>query len=394
MARRSLFLLAAGLLTVVGCISPSEPPPPPPTTTPPRPTEICGQSFTGTSQYQSAFHNLGRADTGWVTADGFVPASLPDGRTAWWMSDSMTGTAEPDNSVPDHGNVHNTLVLQHGTCLTPKFAQPMIPETGSAWYWPGSTVIEGNTLAVFAYKVTHAPGPPGFDWKVLGTSVARFSLPSLQPVGELVDMPLLETPEDPYGGVMIPWGIRSFLNAADGKVYLYGTTRRPGSIPAADAWVARAPFADVTNQSGWEFFTGLPAPLDWSSDFSAAKPMAFNNGLLPDSSPIAQLSVVPYGNRYLAGAFAADVFKDENGRAPMRAWIADTPQGPWQPLGDVAMFEDRTTNQIGYDARIVDLPGPRWTVVYNVNDPIDQWDDFTLYRGEFSVPNAGVLPSP
>jgi hypothetical protein len=58
---------------------------------------------------------------------------LPDGTTAWWMSDTMTGTANPNNSVSNGGFRHNTLVRQNNTCLTPKFGSPdMINGTGGA----------------------------------------------------------------------------------------------------------------------------------------------------------------------------------------------------------------------------------------------------------------------
>jgi hypothetical protein len=392
MGRRLVFL-AAGLMVAVGagCFSPPPPPPPPP--------QICGQSFTTASQYQLSYHNLGHAGLGWITADGFVPVSLPDGSTGWWMSDTMTGTANPDNSVQNPGNVHNSLVQQAASCLSPKFGSPaMINGTGGAWYWPGSSVVQGNTVEVFSYKLVPASGQPGFDWRVVGTTVTRFGLPSLQLLGPPVDLPLNATPQDPYGGDAVPWGIRSFLNPADGKVYLYGTTRRDGPFPFDDAWLARAPFDQPTNL---EYFTNplLPTDPSWSTSFTDAKPMTFTRNLLPDNSPIAQLSVVPYGNRFLASAFEADVFQDQQGRSFVRAWVADTPQGPWQMVvngtgqpQNVATFQRQTADQIAYDARVAELPGAGWTVVYSVNDPIHQQQNFTLYRGQFAAPTG--LPAP
>jgi hypothetical protein len=101
--------------------------------------------------------------------------------------------------------------------------------------------------------------------------------------------------------------------------------------------------------------------------------------------PIAQLSVVPYtGNRYLAGAIIWDTVSADIG-----PWVANSPSGPWvhQP-GNVATFQKRTSAQIGYDARIAQLPGADWTVVYSANDPEGQFSDWTLYRGQFATPNA------
>jgi hypothetical protein len=108
-----------------------------------------------------------------------------------------------------------------------------------------------------------------------------------------------------------------------------------------------------------------------------------------DGPPIAQLSVVSYGNRYLAGAFTWDALSTD-----IKAWVADTPWGPWrQQASNVATFHPQTSDQIAYDARIANLLGAGWTVVYSVNDPtIRQQQDFTLYRGQFAAPSG--LPSP
>ena len=94
------------------------------------------------------------------------------------------------------------------------------------------------------------------------------------------------------------------MRVADGTVYLYGTTKR-SNIGSADVWVARAPFAEVTNPSAWEYSTGLPALLDWNSDFTLAQPMTFTGTLEQDQddikAPLAQLSVTPYGDEVPRG---------------------------------------------------------------------------------------------
>jgi hypothetical protein len=392
-ARRTLIFLAAGLLAAAGCFGGPPPPPPPP----PQPTQVCSQSFGTANQYQSSFFNLAHAGTNWVTADGFVPVAMPDGTTGWWMSDTMTGTANPDNSVSNGGFRHNTLVQQDDSCLTPKLGSPdTINGTGGAWYWPGSAVIQDNTMLVFAHKLVPAPGPPGFDWETRGASMARFSLPSLQLLGPPVDMPHNSAPN---GGDDVPWGIRSYLNPVDGMVYLYGTTKYVvGSFAVvADAWLARAPFSQPTNL---EYFTNPLLPTDpaWSTNFADAEPMTFTKNALPGASPLAQISVVPYGDGFLAGAFEADTWGNEQGRSFVRAWVSDTPHGPWQMVVDVtgepqtvATFERRNADQIAYGATITQLPGAGWTVVYSANDPNSGFSDFTLYRGEFATP-AGLPP--
>jgi hypothetical protein len=348
--------------------------------------------FGSPGDYQGAFNALSHGNTGWVTADGFAPVALPDGRTSWWMSDTTTGTANPDGSVSDRGNVHNSVVLQGGSCLTPQFGNPeVVPGSGGTWLWPGSSVVSGNQMLVFSFIVS-STGPGPFDFAVSGTRVARYQLPNLQLL-RVDAMP--QTPGN--GGGNVPWGIRSFLSG--GTVYLYGTEKYTvGPFPVADAWLARAPF---TNPTQLEYFTNplavTPATPEWSTNFNNAKPMTFTKNLPgDDSSPLAQLSVVQDGSRYIASAFAADVFQDNQGRSFVQAWTAPKPEGPWQKVMDgvnprnIATFQKRAgTDQIAYDARTVPLSGGAgWTVVYSVNDPNRQFQDFTLYRGEFHGPNG------
>jgi hypothetical protein len=238
---------------------------------------------------------------------------------------------------------------------------------------------------VYSYRVlSDSSQPYPYDWRVVGTSVTSFSLPSLQLIVGPTALPVLKN----LTGELIPWGIRSFFNASDNKVYLYGTSIHPTSfVPQPDAWLARAPADQVTNQSQWEFFTDAPSGDPWSSNFADAKPMEFTNNGGP---PLAQLSVVPYGNRYLAGAFGWDTLSSD-----INAWVSDTPWGPWARINNadgtahaVATFQKRTNDQFAYDAHIVNLPGAGWTVVYGANDPNGQRLDFTLYRGQFASPNG------
>jgi hypothetical protein len=388
MARRTLLLIAAGLLATAGCVGTAQPPPPPPPPPPPRPTQVCGVGFDSPGSYQGAFNALSHGNTGWVTADGFAPVQT-SGRTAWWMADTTTGTAHPNGSVSDRGNVHNSVVWQEGDCLRPQF--DLIPQTGNVYHWPGSAVVSGNQMLVFSFRVFGCASEFGFC--VDGAAFTRFSLPSLQRIEGPTPMPLNHAEN---GGEAVPWGVRSIL--ADGKVYLYGTTKFTadspfGPIPVAEAWLARAPF---NNPLQLEYFTKpvavTPATPEWSTDFGNAMPMSFTENLVEKSSPLAQLSVVPYEGGFLAGAFAADVFKDGQGRSFVRAWTSNSPQGPWQMVmngtnpQNVAIFDDRTSEQIAYDARIPNLPPFGSTVVYSVNDQQGQFIDFTLYRGEFDAP--------
>lgn len=399
MNRRWIPLLLAGLLGTAACFGGPPPPPPPP---PPPATQICGQNFSSAGNYLISFYNLAHANTGFITADGFVPARLPDGRTLWWMSDTNTGTANADNSISNAGFRHNSVVWQEGSCLRPQLGNPdIINGSGGAWFWPGATIIQGNTMLVFSHKVEAASGPPGFEWRVIGSSVARFSWPSLQLLGTRQ----LPTKNPPNGGGPVPWGVRA-VTGSDGLVYLYGKTHfvNPFAGAVGEAWLARASFselADTNTSIELEYFTNpvaeTPVTPAWSSSPNDAQPMTFTENLVQESSPLAQLSVVPYGNRYLAVAFAADAADAANG-SPVWAWEADTPTGPWKKVMNgtsprtIMTFTERSSDQLAYDARIARLQGtPGWTIVYSVNSPSLGWQDWTYYRGEFKAP-SGLPP--
>jgi hypothetical protein len=218
--------------------------------------------------------------------------------------------------------------------------------------------------------------------------VAKYHLPDLMFQG-VTNLPAQNVPQTPYGGGPVPWGIRS-VRATDGTVYLYGTTKRSNLGPA-DVWIAKAPFAQVTDPSAWQYHTGLVAPLDWSNDFTLAQPMTFTGTLDQNQddikAPLGQLSVTPYGTKYLAAA-SNDVLDTR-----IRAWISDNPDGPWQYLGVVAT-ETVQQGQIGYDAKVANLTGAGWTAVYSVNGDPHNTEDVRLYRGQFAPPNPGVLPPP
>ena len=65
--------------------------------------------------YEAAFAGLARSGAGWATADGYVPVALPDGRTAWLMSDTLLGP--PAVGTSDSATfVHNSMVVQRGQC--------------------------------------------------------------------------------------------------------------------------------------------------------------------------------------------------------------------------------------------------------------------------------------
>jgi hypothetical protein len=362
--------------------APAPGPPPPPPGPPPAPTQFCGASFGSPSQYKNSFHNLTHAGTGWLSADAFVPAPNTNGTTAWWMADTINGTLS-GHSVATPTVASNSLVEQAGSCLTPRVGgtatQPvdLIPRQSGQWFWPGSSFADGGTMYVFGWTAVPAPGPPGFGYRITGTAMARFAMPSLDYLGR-TQLSTMSSNED------VPWGIRTF-KGSDGFVYLYGTAKiSDSSSPLglrAEVYVARATIANLGNQAAWEFWTAI----GWSQ-VGPRVPMLFvDQSGLPTDAPLAQPSVVPNGTGYLA------VSLDVDGFGQLGAWTSTAPQGPWQRAGVVASHTPESSGQLSYDGRIADLPGAGRTVVYSVNDPENNTENVDLYGGRF-VPPAIPIP--
>jgi hypothetical protein len=316
----------------------------------------CGGVLRTVSAYRDAFASLPSVGTRYETADGYVPVSLPDGRTAWLMSDTLL--TQPAGVGRSTAFVHNSIVVQRGRCFTPVLGgtaesrTDLVPSLFGRWCWPGSGVARGHTLLVFCSVVSEAPGPPGFGFTVDGTAVATFHLPDLT-FRHLTALPFAET-------ARVPWGSGS--TRIGDTVYVYGST-------AGSAYVARARFNDVT-RGPWKFWNGRR----WGTRATAA-PMHFGHGT-PDGQPFVAVD----GRGFRAVAFRRDVLDPQ-----IDAWSASRPQGPWRWQGTAALAHT-VAPQFAYDARVVDLGPAGWTVIYNVNDPDGPAPDLERYGGRFAVP--------
>ena len=191
----------------------------------------CAGAPASPAAYEAAFTGLARSGTGWATADGYVPVPLPDGRTAWLMSDTLL--APPAVGATAAATfVHNSIVVQRGRCFTARLGGPvgseqdLVPQDEGRACWQSAGVARGQTLIVFCTEVEATDGPPGFGFRVVGSALATFALPSLTFTG-LAPLPFAEV-----GGVA--WGTGALLGGD--TVYVYGTS-------AGHAYVARVPFA-------------------------------------------------------------------------------------------------------------------------------------------------------
>jgi hypothetical protein len=296
---------------------------------------------------QARFGALALFGHGWVTADGYAPVALPDGRTAWLMSDTLVAPAT---------FVHNSIVVQQGRCLTPVMGgtpeqrDDLIPSTDSHTCWPSAGVARAATMEVFCTDIEPADGQPGFAFQVVGTTIATFDLPTLTFRGR-APLPFVE----PAG---IRWGTGAVR--VGNQVYVYGA----GS---GAQYVARVRFDRMTT-GPWQFWTGRT----WGTR-DALRPMRFGRG-----TPVMPAFVTATADGFVAVAFPRALPDPTIG-----GWIAATPHGPWRALGTVATAATTTTEQYAYDARAVELGPAGWAIVYNVNDPFAVTSDPTVYGGRF-----------
>ena len=316
----------------------------------------CVGAFSTAAEYGDAFSDVAQFGTGWVTADGYVPVALPDGRTAWLMSDTLLGPPAVSGDTPTF--VHNSIVVQRGRCLTAVLGgtveqrTDLVPETDGRWCWQSAGVARARTLLVFCTIVEAADGPPGFAFRVVGSAVATFDLPGLTFRG-MSPLPFAEP-----GAVS--WGT-SAVRVGD-TVYVYG-------VATGSAYVARVPFAGVTT-GPWSFWTGQA----WRAR-DAIAPMTFTRGS-PTGPPVVAASET---------GFVAVAFPHTLPDPIIAGWTARRPQGPWQPRGPL-VTASITGAQFAYEPRAADLGTAGWTVIYNVNDPVAITTDPTVYGGRFVTP--------
>src|SRR6516164_7650671 len=100
-AASASLVLAAALVASAPTIAQADPPPPTP-------------ADTLTTLFGSYSDTGGR----WAGGDGTVSVPLPDGRVAWFFSDTFVGPVNADHSLPaGTPMVRNSLVVQNGSQL-------------------------------------------------------------------------------------------------------------------------------------------------------------------------------------------------------------------------------------------------------------------------------------
>jgi hypothetical protein len=287
----------------------------------------------------------------WSGADGTSSVRLPDGRVAWFFSDTYLGPVNPDGSRSAAGFVHNSLVVQDGERLTTVPADtPVRPPAGTpGWYWAGAGLVEGGKLVEFYHRLDGFGG----DWNFAeqGVALATFSLPGLrlESVRELPAAPPLpaRTP--------IMWGSALFDQGS--WTYVYGYR---GHLDRLDhpkwLYVARAPRGHVSDPASWLYDTGA----GWSADPAQAAelPTRVDSGF----------GLARVKDRYalITRRPSADL-----GDGAILAYLARSPAGPFGDADSALIYRAPETSSgwFVYQARVhPQLAGhDRIVMSYNVN---------------------------
>jgi hypothetical protein len=250
-----------------------------------------------------------RAGYGWLTADGQESIPLPDGRAAWFFSDTWLGYNNPlNNFTATDQLVNNDLVAQTdkppygtlstyftGTSAKPlALMLPITPEGVQYWYWPRDPIIENDTLKILLPEVERAttnadPTYAGIE------SIASISLPDLKVVN-IENIPYLG--DDQYSVL---------LHEDTGKYnYAYGG-RTVGSTSFST--VARYPRDHLSAAVPWQFLSDT----SWVSDNTQATSI----------SPNTFGAIVKLGPGNYAAVYEPDVSNQ------IYIMYSPTPYGPW-----------------------------------------------------------------
>jgi hypothetical protein len=314
----------------------------------------------------------------WSGADGTSSVPLPDGRVAWFFSDTFLGPA--GSRARSAGFVHNSLVVQDGRRLTTVTADtPVQPPPGTpGWYWVGAGRVEGGRLVEFYHRHT---GSGGWDFTEQGVALATFSLPGLRLEGirELPSRPAPARTPIMWGAALLdegPW------------TYVYGyRAHLDRLVHPKGLYVARVPRGHLTDLAAWRYDTGT----GWSADLARAAE-------LPTRVDSA------FGVVRVRGDFALVTRRPSGSLSDgtLIAYLGRSPAGPYRDSVVIYRAPEVAAGWYVYGARVHPQLGRHGRIVvsYNVNTTLvdarcvpQTLRDATVYRPRFiSVPLADFRP--
>ena len=313
-------------------------------------------------QLTAMFDEYGDTSGRWLGADRTASVPLPDGRVLWLFSDTFLGRPAADGSRPRTALlVHNSAIIQEGQRLvatvhggTPSRPTSLVPtESKDEFQWVGDGSVNDGSVQVLVNRYTRTGAGP-LDHKLLGTALARFTLPGLVAEG-VRPLPV---------GDRVSWG--SELLVADGHTYVYGT-EAAGEMKFAH--LARVAGNDLS--SPWEFWTGA----GWSATEA-------------DSSHLLSGVGTNYGVRRIGDRYV--LVTHENNlmfSSDFVAYTAGSPTGPFGGPHYLFRAAETDAGHVVYDADLhTELARPgKLLVSYNVNnlDEAVAYADAGIYRPRF-----------
>ncbi len=242
------------------------------------------------------------------------------------------------------------------------------PEGGAGWFWPYHGVRTPQGLFLFLLQIEPAEGPPGFNFMLAATWMAKIENPD-------------EAPEN-WSMIRhkIPWShdrrlFGSSVLSRDGYCYVFGSTDAAvaGRV-RKQMLVARVPADRLEDFSAWRFF----ADGEWVEDADRAGPVG------EDVAAEFSVSYQPAADRYVL------VYSEGGLSEHIALRLARRPEGPWG-----APIRVYRCPEIDWDPRIFcyagkghpEIGGSRQelivTYVANATDFALLESDARLYRPRF-----------
>jgi hypothetical protein len=134
---------------------------------------------------------LFHSDPLWLGADAAFSIDLGHGRVLWIFEDSFVAR-RPGATRKQSTFVHNTVAIQHGydpSRAAIKFywrhaasgPAEIFPSEGNVWMWPSAGIRLGNTLLLFAERVTSSTAADSLGFKGIGWNAYTVSNPDDDP---------------------------------------------------------------------------------------------------------------------------------------------------------------------------------------------------------------------
>ncbi|QGN50117.1 hypothetical protein GKC29_27050 [Micromonospora sp. WMMC415] len=370
--RSHLAAALVGLVTLSGLVG-----------VPPRPALAALPAGGMTAEALNAeFNSYGDTGGKWTSGDSTVSIPLPDGRNAWFFSDTLVGTVNGDHTLPTNTPmVNNSVVLQDGADLVQTLhggtsAAPtslVRPTDGSAdKYWVGDGTVEGDALRV-VYQRMKSTGTGPLDFALLDSAVVTFDLPALT-VRSIADRG--------YGN-RVAWGSAVLEDGA--YTYIYGAE---DVDQMRFAHLARVPTGGLSGT--WQFWTGS----GWSNAAGDSARLLSGVG--------AGFAVQKVGGSYVLVTQESNVIFS----ADFVAYTASSPTGPF--TGPLPLFTAPepadVAGSIVYDSKLHPelARSGKLLVSYNVNSlvPDAVYADVRNYRPRFvevdwprPVPDPDTVPA-